>query len=434
VLNVQQLALKLSGLCTMLLLLWVAWLIWQNDSVTQKVRNYEVVIDSPQALKSLPPLITEPLRQALYQASIEVGGNNQFMAKVADEYVKRRPLDAQGWLWGSLFYQRDGDLKTAAKYLSIAHRLSVKNTPQLVQVFNRYLELGLVEQAMPVARNLSFSQPAQFRKAFYLMTRLSDNYKAVVDEVIPKTVPNVRPGRKPHKPSLYYKWALNDSIRADNYELAEAVWNAIPVKLRINSDYGLAYINYLATGQNYSHLATVWLEHTGRELPLGRLPEQNFDADLTEYSPCWRIVPVKDEHALMSASGDHDNPSLTLQFAGQDNLHYYHSSCIFAVESGQEYSLSGRWQGLDITTLSGPYVEVFSPGVKGFRKQIAAQIGNWVWSEFDLNFTAPDGVKILSVRIRRSKTDYLDSKISGTVNFKDFKVTANENSAKVEGQ
>jgi len=423
VLIFKQTVLRLLVFCGMLTLLWSAWLIWQNDSIADSIRKQQFVIDSSKSLKSLPPFVTEPLRQTLYDASIRVGDNNEFMTQVANEYIKRRPLDAQGWLWASLFYQRSGDFKSASQYLSIAHQLSFKNTPQLSNVFNRYLEMGLIEQALPVARDLSFAQPAQFRKTFYLMTRLNNDYQEVVDQVIPRTVPKVRPGRAEYKPYLYYNWAMNDAVRAKNSSLAKVVWGAIPRELKSNSSYGSVYVNYLIRLQDFEALKPVWRDHTGDELIQGVLPKQIFDSDQFDEPLCWRIIPIKNESATMSSLPALEDDGLRLEFAGEDNVHYFHTTCTFAVESNRDYSLSGRWMGDDITTLSGPYVEIYAPAVKGFSKRIKPMIGSWPWSDFELNFKVPEGVELLTIRIRRNKTSYLDSKIAGHVSFKNFKLT-----------
>ena len=65
---------------------------------------------------------------------------------------------------------------------------------------------------------------------------MSDDYSQVIDQLIPKEGPPSINKHKALEENYYYKWALYDSIRLKNSELALAVWNSIPTKFKKNSD------------------------------------------------------------------------------------------------------------------------------------------------------------------------------------------------------
>ncbi len=410
--------------CTIISLSYLSIIFWQSDQLAVKARNGQLSADSLKPLNAAENFFHAPLNEILHKASSEVGVNNQLLLEIAKEYIERRPLDSNGWLWASLFAQRTDLDSLAESYLTVAHSLSVNNTHQLIKVFNRYLEIGKVEEVMPVAHDISFIRPEEFRKIFYLLTRLNSNYDDVINSVIPKTVNNSRL-RKVYPQDVYYSWALNDAMRAKNDALASSVWSAIPNEYKLDSEYGLRYLGYLSLQQNKSQLAPVWLEQVGSAMPVGNFPKQKIGS---ANNPCWHSRSTDQDSVKIEALTDFDTAGLKLSFLGTDNVNYSDLSCAIAVESGQQYVLSAQWSGEGITTLSGPFIDVFAPSVqaKEFYSRNDDMIGSWLWSDIEVDFTVPQNVEIINVRIRRRETDYLDSKISGQVSFRDFKLTAIE--------
>jgi len=400
-------------------LLFSAWIVWQNEHIAKQIRQGDFVINSDRALHSMPPLVTAPLRQSLYQQSKKATVDFDVSIRVADEYLARRPLDAQGWLWKSLFEQRSNDLKSAKNSIATAHQLSLRNTPVLLNVFNRYVELGLIDSAMQVAGDLSFAHPNRFREIFYLMSRLNEDYSEVVRHVVPKQVPDVRPGRKPHDKAMYYRWALNDAVYAKNFELAKVVWQAAPEELRRNSDFGLRYLESLASSQRVQSFVEVWSEQFDERLTFGQLPNQVFG---DENAACWKIIPVENEAASHSFFASESGDGLTVTFAGQDNLSYSHARCLFVIEPEKQYSLRGMWRGDNITTLSGPYLDFYAPSVSDVYSRLKPEVGSWPWTEFNLGIETSAGAEIVVLRLRRAATEFLDSKVSGSVSIKNLRL------------
>lgn len=402
--------------------LWLAWLIWQNEMTSLDIDYKQSVsetrsVDALNAIvKELPPLAIQPIRDFLYAASNDIDVDNELLVKIADEYIKRRPLDADGWLWASQFSQRLNNVPEAKRYLSVAHKLAKNNTPKLNQVFTRYLELGLIDEAMPVARDIAYASPNRFRRLFYLLTRLNRDYSHVVQQVIPDKVGGLRR----YDDYVYFKWALTDAIRAKNEQLANAVWLSVPQKAKTNPQFSLPYLKYLASLQSSSNLMAVIKQVYNQEYSIGEIVDSGFENKLSADHHCWEARSVPGVVVKNSTRKHLGESSLLLEFEGIDNISYYHTGCLVAVESGSFYRFSGHWSGESITTLSGPFVDIYSPGIKGLYKRSEAKSGSWPWQKILIEFQVPDNVEVLSIRIRRARTDNLDSKISGKVWFDTF--------------
>jgi len=108
-----------------------------------------------------------------------------------------------------------------------------------------------------------------------------------------------------------------------------------------------------------------------------------------------------------------------LRFLGGENISYKHLTCTVMVEPNSTYIIGGRSKGRKITTLSGPFVDVIYPGSDVVLARSKTMIDSWNWEDFQLDIEVPEGVHFLKIRMRRNTNQFLDSKISGDVWFKD---------------
>ena len=405
---------SLFVVCLASFMLWASWLLWQDYALAQRIIDGELDLREPGELEALPPFVLEPLRRTLFDASRRAD-NHPRTLEIAQEYIERRPLDAEGWLWASQFALRQGDEILAAEYLGIAHQLSRRYHPMLRRVFNRYLETGLTDQAVSVAHDLALANPSSFRNSFYILSRLTNDYDDLVSRLIPENVPTFREFPE----DMYYRRALDDARRLKNTALAEAVWSAMPGSLKAGSRSGLSLLNYLASQQNGDLAYQVWQDLTVGVLEVGSVENAGFEGEFDENIPCWQTRDAAGAKWSIDSNAYEGEQSLLVEFTGDENTNYHHLSCLVFVEPGKQYELTGMWAGRDISTLSGPYVEVHAPGVRG-SSRIEAKIGTWPWMSWSLVFDVPDNVSIMNIRIRRARTDYLDSKIAGRVWFDDF--------------
>lgn len=410
-------------------LLWAAWLLWQDEALTKRIAEGGLTINTPEELSNLPPLVSKPLRQTLLMAPINLTNDIAIASEIAQEYRQRRPLDSQGWLSSSELSQAEDDSDKTAEFLSVAHSLSRNHITTLVKVFNRYLELGLIDQAIPVARDLVYAQPDRFRNVFYLLSQLTSDYRTLAREAIPPNVPDNRN----YSADLYYSWALSDAIRAENTVLAQAVWDAMPEPLQLNSRQGLHYLNYLVRQKSWQETENVWQDLLGEGSVEGEILYADFELPMSENSPCWQTMPTPlgvawsvDSNAY---SGD---ASLMVEFDGTENVGFYHLVCLVPVKPNYSYRLTGMWKGDEISTLSGPYVDVFLGSHNKLVQRSEPMVNSWPWMKFEITFDVPDDTKIASIRIRRTKSNLIDSKISGRVWFDDLKLNEFEKMNELE--
>jgi len=225
--------------------------------------------------------------------------------------------------------------------------------------------------------------------------------------------------RKSYDKSIYYRWALNDAIRANDFELASAVWDVSPDELRIFSDFGLRYLTFLSRSQKLKQYQKVASEHIGEDVIPGVVPKQRYGED---NSLCWKITPINNHAAVASSGSDGDDSFIQVKFLGDENLNYQHVSCSIIVLPGRHYILKGAWRGEGITTLSGPFIDLHVPARGRVSERTDSKEGSWAWENFEIPFNSKLGEEILVVRIRRNKTDYLDSKISGLIQVKNLQL------------
>jgi len=414
------LALAVGLLC----LVYSAWLGWQSDYLSAEIDS-DTLIELNEKLEPgfFPSFVSAPLKKALQKSIEEPNVDIASLLQVLELYLQRNPLDANAWLYGSQFYQRLGDVKSASSYLAVAHRLSERTKSTLLKVFNRYLEMGLVDQAVSVAHDIAVVNPGEFRRLFYLMGRLSKDYGYLVNELIPKEVlfPELVQDNDSSENNIYYDWALVDAMRSKNTSLADEVWKVIPLEQKKNSVLGVKYLNYLADLQRIDLIESVWSELISSPASVGRILN---DGD-GEASPCWQ-VKENESVEVDVASSNHESALLKVVFLGEANVNLSHMSCLVLVQPQVKYKLTGRYKAKNISTLSGPFVDVHFPGKKEGYGRIEDVIGSSPWNSFELSFEVPDNTYIARIRVRRNRTELLDSKISGTVWFDSFELSEME--------
>lgn len=412
-------------------LLSVAYLIWHEDRLVKKVRDGKSALDQPWFLDSLDGYSTKHLRVAMFKEYNQATVPSQTLVIVADSYLKRHPLDGKVWLWSSVFNHRAGNSEAADKNLSRAHQLSLNHRSNLERVFNRYIEIGRYDEAMEVARGLSFRDPLAFRRLFYLMGRLDDNYDALVEKMIPHSVPPQRRGLRSLNKDFYYSAAMNDAIRVKNLDLAKAIWRNVPSDLKANSKFGQSYIEFLVNSQDSQGIIDVWSEQSKGQITSGNLNHQSF---LEVNSPCWNLIPLEGDEVIYDVFSSDQGQELRLEFSGNQNINFYHVRCSLLLEPSTEYVLSGEWKSEGITTLSGPFIDIYAPSIEGFYKKTESLTGFMPWKQFELRFYSHENAKAYFLRIRRSKSSYLDNRISGSFHVRGLKIRKVSSGAQLRPQ
>lgn len=399
----------------LIVLLFCSWLFLQNDLLVEKIKSNDVDDVRSQIQKNtFPILVTEPIKRFLYQVLDVPTIDKRAEIQLVETYLNRKALDAGGWLIASQLYQQAGDIALARDSLAISHLLSKTNMPILSKVFNRYLEMGLIEEASVVAHDIVSAKPGEFRRLFYLMSRLTDDskYRELIRIMLPASISDRTRETKKIEVDTYYNWALSDALRRKNIMLALAVWEETPIEIRMESKLSLNYMNYLANNQEVELLKSAFSDLAGRQVAPGSM----FEIPQSPVSPCWAIREVEDANVSIM-KGEAGKQVFHVSFSGGSNLDYYHLSCLVLFEPNSRYKLVGRYRGENISTLSGPYIEVIFPGGRPVSYQNEARIGSWPWINFEIDISVPDEVEVAKIRLRRKSTELLDSKVHGDVWF-----------------
>jgi len=60
------------------------------------------------------------------------------------------------------------------------------------------------------------------------------------------------------------------------------------------------------------------------------------------------------------------------------------------------------------------YLEAYTQNPRAIARSDPRR-ASWPWAPFSIEFDAPEGVNLLTLRLRRNKTDALDNLLSGSI-------------------
>ena len=116
--------------------------------------------------------------------------------------------------------------------------------------------------------------------------------------------------------------------------------------------------------------------------------------------------------------------SLRVSFEGSENVSYLHAAQVTVVEPARRYRLSGQWRGRDLTTRSGPYLELVAHQSDAqLRVAGRPRIGSWDWEPIEISFRVPEETRLVEIRLRRDASDGPDRGMAGEVWLDDLALT-----------
>jgi hypothetical protein len=116
------------------------------------------------------------------------------------------------------------------------------------------------------------------------------------------------------------------------------------------------------------------------------------------------------------------NSSIKIVFDGRENVDFHHVHQIVLLKPNTDYSLKAYIRTKEVTTKSGPKIEVYGIG-STFHGSSESVVGDNAWKELSVTFrTAPESQAGV-VRVRRERTDKFDRLISGTVWIDNVRLT-----------
>ncbi len=217
----------------------------------------------------------------------------------------------------------------------------------------------------------------------------------------------------------YFQYLLKSGM----VEQIDTLWNYIVRNnIVVDKDTKSKYIEFLIYNKMISKAFYLWSQNTKDVNVEDIFWNGDFEHELQNTGFDWRIQNTKDVEINVDSSNYYSgNKSLRLQFKGSGNLSFEHIKKYIPLKHGKYYNLSYAYSSRDITTKSGVFVELRCENGQPLATGDMI-LGSNEWTKHSINFSAGDRCSGMSLAIRRNPIRKLDSNISGTVWFDDFKL------------
>ena len=359
----------------------------------------------------------------LYQYSV----TNPKPAEAIQQFqqaVKSNPYDPQAWINLAAAHEFQGDPSSAEEDLRHASTLA-PNLPQFQWTIGNYFLLhGNTLEAFQHLKVVLASSRQYDRTVFNIAWKSSGNAEQILQKLIPNDLPA----------EFSY---LNYLITEQRFPEAEAVWKRIAATPEtFNPHEASGYIDTLIKTGRVDVAYHVWTALQGKGLihSSAGSPNQNlitngnFEDPLLNMGFGWRIQDVAGVYAGLDTATFHSpGHSLFVQFTGKQNLNYHQVFQFVRVSPSQVYQLDAFMKTQDITSDSGPRLEVvdaYNPqALDKFTTGMTGTSGGW--NPLNIEFKTGPKTQILLVLLVRppSKTDD-DNVITGKVWLDDVQITS----------
>lgn len=333
------------------------------------------------------------------------------LVDISRTYTTNNPLDPQGWIARS-FLMAESDPAMSALYLKQAAMLSWNREVPLKKIYTEQLVRGYLEGSIQSAIRLITLKPNAAGQYFFDLYAIlgSNEFYETVSLPAMQTLNN-------EQRSIVLTHFLEFAINAEDDPLISKIWDLFPEDVSTEDKRYLLLTKYLIDKQSWSRLKQVWQLASGRQVLVSRISDPEFN-QVSEDSLCWTLKPVKGVTRTSNQNG------IQLSFDGSRNFNYEQLRCVVGVEAGNVYRLKYSWAGDNISTRSGFFVQATTNLDSKYMVlgRSEARNGSWSLQSDGFEFTAPKGVSIITLVIRRSATDNLDNKLSGKIYLSGFKL------------
>ncbi|MCZ7599505.1 MAG: hypothetical protein M5U09_19710 [Gammaproteobacteria bacterium] len=137
--------------------------------------------------------------------------------------------------------------------------------------------------------------------------------------------------------------------------------------------------------------ADAWRRLTGEPIGPGTISNPGFEFANIAGGFGWRFADTPGANTITDDTTAHGGrKSLAVVFDGSENLNYYHARQPVVVEPNARYRLEGAWQGRDITTRSGIFIDIRTrmPKKTPMREASPATAPR-NWQPFTVEFQTP---------------------------------------------
>jgi hypothetical protein len=323
--------------------------------------------------------------------------------------IERNPLEQMYWINLAKIHRRLGEKKAFEQALVNAIFVNPAGYHGRWVAGNLFLQGEDIAKALPHFSYLLRYYPDQSSVVYDVWSKVVDDPDFLLEKLVPVDPSSL-------KSYLSYLYETNDG------ESAKKVWQK-RVSLRQKADRSetLRHIDFLISRNEFIEAMEVWMARLQEEgLPISTdgnlVTNGSFEKEkILGGGFDWKIAEVKGAKVVFDRSVAFEgNSSIRISFDGKENVDFYHVHQIVSLKPNTDYSLKAYIRTKEITTKSGPKIEVYGIGstFHGFSESV---VGDNAWKELRVTFRTTPQSQACVVRVRREKTDKFDRLISGTV-------------------
>ena len=355
----------------------------------------------------------------------EYSPSNLQLEKAEDHFRRAAHLnsyDPQTWLELAAALEFQGKIAEAGACLRQVDLLAPNLPAYQWPIANFYLLQGSIDEAFRHFRVVLAGTSQYNSNVFGLAWKATDDAGKILQQLIPERV------------TTEFSY-LNFLVSGHRLNEAQAVWKRIVAgREAFFPGQSSPYIDSLVGAQRADEAYQVWtdLQKKGLIRYASSPSEKNlisngeFEDELLNFGFAWRIVPVEGVYAGPDTSTYHSpSRALLVQFPGKQNLQYQHVYQYVKVSPGQSYRLQAFMKTEDITTDSGPRLEVYDAYNAAALNKLTDDLTGTSdgWTSLLLDFATGPKTELIVVRLVRLPSKKFDNLISGKVWLDDVQLT-----------
>ncbi len=324
------------------------------------------------------------------------------------------PYSAQAWLDLATGLEFEGDTHAAALCLRRVDYLAPRIPDDQWAVGNFFLLHGTVDQAFPHFKMALAGNPGYWQAVYNLAWKATDDPAKILHEVVPGDATSEL---------TYLNYLLSTQRLAD----VAPVWSEISANpQKFPPDMASPYIDALIDAHKPDQAYDAWSELRVKGLipptyearPSNLIENGDFEDPPVNMGFDWRIAPVAGVFVGRDSTVFHSaTHSLEIEFPGTQNFDYHNVYQFVVVRPGRPYHLSGFMRTENITTDSGPCLEVrdaYNPaGLDDYSTALTGTTDSW--TPVNIYFKTGPKTDLISVNVARRPSDQFESNISGRV-------------------
>ncbi|MCI0402794.1 MAG: tetratricopeptide repeat protein [Acidobacteria bacterium] len=340
-------------------------------------------------------------------------GNLQRAREHYSRATQLNPHESQYWLDLANVLALTGAPQEAEAALAQALRVDPRTPATLWSVGNFWLRTAEPERGFPYLRAALEDDPA------FALALLQTAHSAVRDpEVLLRELLPPRP--------RYLIAYLSLLVHEQDAAAAARVWRAlVEPGGAFEAPQVLFYVNYLIASGDADSALKAWndlkrLRRVPDAAGGGLLYNADLRREILNGGFDWRAA--NDPRVSIALGDGRPGASATavvIRFPGEDNLHFQHFFQFVPVEPNTRYRFEAWASSENISTESGPRLEVYDPSA-GTGAHSSALLGSNDWLPLAVEFATGPRSRLVRVGIVRLPSQRIENRIRGAVRVTEF--------------